>query len=143
MNTESNSPDPIDAPAPGKPKEKNGAPSAKGAPPAAKPTAAAADRADRRGDERAQHVDAFEKRQERPGDAGLANEARPGLGTRADEAEPKPAPGAHRPDRREPRAPEAAKKFQPPRPDPQEQGADSLAQEEQRSTGVSGHSSGT
>ncbi len=69
------------------------------------------------------------QRRRRPGEVGLANEARPGLGTRAAGREAgAPAGGAAIPPVR--------------RPAPREQDSDSLAQEMQRSTGVSGHTSG-
>ena len=70
-----------------------------------------------------------EQRQRRPGEAGLANEARPGLGTRAAEKETSAAAESD----------QAAPVRRPPR---REQDSASLAQEMQRSTGVSGHSSG-
>lgn len=74
--------------------------------------------------------------------AGLANEPRPGLGARQEE-HPEPAPRAPRRDDAEPRAPAAAKNYRAPRPEPQETDPASLEQELQRSTGVSGHMSGT
>lgn len=88
-------------------------------------------------------MDAFEKRSRPPGEAGLANEARPGLGTRADEKSETPAAPKRTESEGEPRAVEAARMYHPPRPDPQEQNPDSMAQEYQRSTGVSGHMGGT
>jgi hypothetical protein len=84
----------------------------------------------------------FPKRTARPErSAGLANEARPGLGSRADEA----APGADAPGPDD--APEANSKSKPratprgyekPRPEPREQAPDSMAHELERQTGASG-----
>lgn len=91
-----------------------------------------------------------EQRLPRPGAAGLANENRPGLGTRADptsnrqeyqghggSAAPGGKPASDEPDRA---AAQAAQSTE--RPAPREQRSDSLAQEEQRSTGMSGQSGG-
>jgi hypothetical protein len=100
-----------------------------------------ADRPDRRAGERAQHGDALKKRELRPGEVGLANEARPGLGTRGDESRAKPQKDLPL-DSGAPRAPEAAKTHRSPRPAPQEP-ADALTQEQERSTGISGQSGGT
>lgn len=80
------------------------------------------------------------QRTERPGEAGLANENRPGLGTRAESKEGEADP------RRRPVDVQRAASDQgqtTKRPDPREQRSDSLAQEQQRSTGMSGMSSGT
>lgn len=104
--------------------------------------AAGADRADRKGAERDQHVDAFKKRELRPGSSGLANEARPGLGTRADEGAAKREEGAPLKPWRS-RATKAAKSYREPPPAPQEEPADELVQEQERSTGMSGQSAGT
>ncbi|HVS53190.1 MAG TPA: hypothetical protein VHD62_12610 [Opitutaceae bacterium] len=68
----------------------------------------------------------FPERTRRPGTAGLANDARPGLGTRRESSD-------------EPVDTEPIK-YRQPRPAPREQNSQSLAQEEQRDTGVSGHS---
>jgi hypothetical protein len=84
----------------------------------------------------------FPERTKRPGHVGLANEARPGLGTRA-HGDDTPA-GFVEIDVADveglqsvpPRAPET-------KHEPVEQDADSMAQELQRDTGVSGHSGGT
>jgi hypothetical protein len=100
-----------------------------------------------------------------PGEAGLANESRPGLGSRSSEQEPPEGePGASE----QPQAPNAAPREhkedarqgatsgQQPRPaavprpptapeihEPREQQADSFEQQQERSTGVSGHTSGS
>jgi hypothetical protein len=80
-----------------------------------------------------------EQRVQRPGEAGLANENRPGLGTRAE--------GGDQPDPRDRPVDvqrQASDQGQTTkRPEPREQKSDSLAQEQQRSTGMSGMSSGT
>jgi hypothetical protein len=86
----------------------------------------------------------FPHRTECPSEAGLANQARPGLGPREgcndDGVKPllgrgaKPAPHDHDPLGRD--AP------LPPR-EPREQKPDSPAHEEERDTGMSGQSSGT
>jgi hypothetical protein len=86
----------------------------------------------------------FPKRTKKPGKAGLANEVRPGLGTRADPADaariakraPKEAKSKSKP-KATPRG------YEEPRPEPREQPADSFAHEQERSTGVSGHSGNT
>jgi hypothetical protein len=67
------------------------------------------------------------RRTERPGRVGLANEVRPGLGTRADTK------------KRSKRGGHYAKR----RPAPREQAPDSMAHELERSTAMSGQSSGT
>ncbi len=88
----------------------------------------------------------FPKRQQKPGEVGLANEARPGLGTRADDADPanaddKPAtPAKSATDSGQPKATRYG--YEEPRPAPREQPPDSLAHEQERSTGASGQSSG-
>ena len=92
--------------------------------------------------ESAESIETFAERRKRPGQVGLANEARPGLGSRAQ---------SYDDDRAQiveidvadveglqsilPRPPERSHEAS-------EQDADSLAQEMQRDTGVSGHSSG-
>ncbi len=94
-----------------------------------------------------QSRETFAQREKRPGEVGLANEARPGLGTRADDTE-KPAvveasPRSKRRPRRafddnsQPRATPYA--YDEPRPEPREQAPDSMAHEQERSTGASGH----
>lgn len=93
--------------------------------------------------ERAQHLDAFKKRTRRPGKGvGLANEPRPGLGTRAVEPDIQRKEGAPLKPWRA-RAAKAAKTYQPPRPEPQEEPDDERLQAEERSTGMSGQSAGT
>ena len=95
--------------------------------------------------ERAAARDAVGERERRPGDAGLANEARPGFGTRANEEEVNPAP--RRPRGRGLRgpvsqsgAPKATRYgYEEPRPEPREQASDSLAHDQERSTAASGH----
>lgn len=82
------------------------------------------------------------QRTTRPGHAGLANEVRPGLGTRAETREDEGKDGASL------KAPDVQRAASDggqttKRPEPREQRSDSLAQEQQRSTGVSGMSSGT
>ncbi|MEO7414374.1 MAG: hypothetical protein ABIZ81_13560 [Opitutaceae bacterium] len=84
-------------------------------------------------------IETFPLRSKRPGQVGLANEARPGRGTRADEdrariveidvADVEGLQSVILP------PPETAH-------EPSEQDSDSLAQELQRDTGVSGHSGG-
>ena len=79
----------------------------------------------------------FSHRTERPGDAGLANAARPGLGTRAGER----AGTGHRQDEkpvRQDHEPLGRNAPLPPR-QPREQKPDSPAHERERDTGVSGH----
>lgn len=81
-----------------------------------------------------------EQRGQRPGEAGLANEARPGLGSRA-ESHPHATPGK----KIDPAAIKRAASDQgqtTARPEPREQRSDSYEQELQRSTGASGMSSG-
>lgn len=90
----------------------------------------------------------FAQREKRPGEVGLANEARPGLGTRADNSEDSVAasvasgPRSKRRPRRaddtsQPRATPYG--YEEPRPEPREQAPDSMAHEQERSTGASGH----
>jgi hypothetical protein len=79
----------------------------------------------------------FPRRTDPPGEAGLANETRPGLGTRRDE----PFPGE--PPRAEEGVADPESSREPndkpvPR-EPQEQMPDSWAHEAERQTGVSGH----
>lgn len=94
-----------------------------------------------------------EQRITRPGETGLANENRPGLGTRGDPtanqqdkqgqggaAQQSAKAGAKGAKKGSPSVDPAAGKK--PRPAPQEQNSNSLEQEEQRSTGMSGQSSG-
>lgn len=102
---------------------------------------AGANQPDRQGEKQGRHADAAQ-RTRRPGPAGLANEARPGLGTRADRGDSKPEEG--RPLRTgRPRAQKAAKTYREPTPPPQEEPADEMIREQEHSTGVSGQSAGT
>jgi hypothetical protein len=80
-----------------------------------------------------------EQRTEPPGEAGLANENRPGLGTRAAHTDQPLTRG--RPVDVQRQASDQGQTTK--RPEPREQRSDSLAQEQQRSTGMSGMSSGT
>ena len=89
----------------------------------------------------------FPEREKRPGQVGLANEARPGLGTRS-EAETvrndPSAPGKKKTapdDKGKPKATRYA--YEEPRPEPREQDPNSLAHEQERSTGASGHMGNT
>jgi hypothetical protein len=94
----------------------------------------------------------FLRRVDPPGKAGLANETRPGIGTRADEPFPG-EPGPEKSDRgtegttlgnvakRQHSGREPNDKALPR--EAQEQRPDSWAQEAERSTGVSGHSGST
>lgn len=100
----------------------------------------------------------FAQRTKAPGEVGLANEARPGRGTRAKTAAGKDGagktkkkkPGAtSKPARRksvahdhEPLGRVAPLPPAKPRATPREQPSNSLAHEQERDTGVSGHMSG-
>jgi hypothetical protein len=82
----------------------------------------------------------FPKRTKRPGEAGLANEARPGLGSRGRlDQTAGDKKSSNTPHDTEPQGRNAVL---PPR-QPREQPSDSLAHELERDTGVSGQSSGT
>jgi hypothetical protein len=91
-----------------------------------------------------------EQRTQRPGETGLANENRPGLGTRADPTsnqQEKQGQGGAAKQPGKDGAKGGSRTVDPnagkPRPAaPQEQRSDSKQQEEQRSTGMSGQSSG-
>jgi hypothetical protein len=86
----------------------------------------------------------FPERTREPRDAGLANEARPGLGTRADDKDPSAIPNTPAKKSRSEEKPRATKHgHEEPRPEPREQAPDSMAHEQERSTGVSGHSGNT
>jgi hypothetical protein len=88
--------------------------------------------------------DTFPKRTRKPGDGGLANEARPGLGTRADEIDPAAIPTEPPKGVKPGSKPQATPHgYEEPRPEPREQSPDSMAHEQERSTGVSGHSGNT
>jgi hypothetical protein len=86
----------------------------------------------------------FPERTKKPGAAGLANEARPGLGSRADDPEasaatqqkPKKGKGGIGPT-------DSRHLHVEPRPEPREQPSNSMAHELERSSGVSGQSGGT
>jgi hypothetical protein len=84
----------------------------------------------------------FPQRTRKPGSAGLANEARPGLGTRGSESEDAAARAAQPLDSSEQGSEPhvTTRSYEEPRPEPREQSPDSFAHEEERSTGVSGHS---
>lgn len=94
--------------------------------------------------------ESFPPRTRKPGEVGLANEARPGLGTRgqppAAGKSPPRAPGASGTNRirsdREPLGRDAPLPPAKPRPKRREQAPDSLAHELERATGVSGQTSG-
>ena len=88
--------------------------------------------------------ESFPQRKRKPGQVGLANEARPGLGTRGDNVDPASGPEADAGGEQDPEAkPEATEHgYEEPRPEPREQAPDSLAHDQERSTGVSGQSSG-
>lgn len=82
------------------------------------------------------------QRVQRPGEAGLANEKRPGLGTRSEKEQqlpPKPKAAETAPP-----IDERARLPKPPldRPAPQEQDPASLAHEYERATGMSGQTGG-
>ena len=79
----------------------------------------------------------------KPREMGLANEARPGLGTRADNPDPAAIPDASPKEAKSGSKPKATKHgYEEPRAEPREQPSDSRAHDEERSTGVSGQSSG-
>jgi hypothetical protein len=80
-----------------------------------------------------QSKETFEHRTERPGEAGLANERRPGLGSRG-RGEQKPAPTKFVAQDSEPLGRNAPL---PPR-QPREQKPDARAAEQERDTGASG-----
>lgn len=94
-------------------------------------------------------IETFPLRTKPPGKVGLANEVRPGLGTRAVDAKTgqslgdskKPASDGSTKDNRNLDQPLRQPPAEPH--EPSEQDSDSLAQEQQRSSGVSGHSGGT
>lgn len=117
-------------------------------PPASSPAGHTAPKPSPGADESRESIDTSPLRTKRPGQVGLANEARPGLGTRSTEADPsRTALEAEKAENAE--LTSAAKDNSavphPPeeRPAPSEQNADSLEQQQQRSTGVSGHAGAT
>ncbi len=87
----------------------------------------------------------FAQREKKPGEAGLANEARPGLGTRADEPATTDSERPKARGRRKAKVEDTGKPkatpygYEEPRPEPREQAPDTLAHEQERSTGTSGH----
>ena len=86
----------------------------------------------------------FPKRTRKPGDVGLADEVRPGLGSRAFYADPSPIPEGPPEEATSTAKPEATPRgYEEPPPEPREQPPDSMAHEQQRSTGVSGHMGNT
>jgi hypothetical protein len=114
------------------------------APPPPPATKDAAGRSAKGAPESPQSRQTFPKRSRKPGAAGLANEARPGLGTRADEADPNAGPGEIPKEAKSQSKPKATPHaYEEPRPEPREQRPDSLAHEQERSTGVSGHTGNT
>lgn len=94
--------------------------------------------------ETAESRETFAEREKRPGEVGLANEARPGLGTRAEDEEARndPAEARERVDKplvKDSGKPKATRYgYSEPRPEPREQDANSLAHELERQTGASG-----
>ena len=93
----------------------------------------------------------FPRRTKTPGEVGLANEARPGLGTRADVIKAKTTTKKSatkikklKPSRHdaEPLGRVAPLPPAKPRPAPREQPPNSLGHEQERDTGVSGHTGG-
>ncbi len=84
----------------------------------------------------------------RPGEAGLANENRPGLGTRGDlvtiesESEKSGQSGGAAGGKTDTQRAAARQATKDSRPSPREQDSESLEQEQQRSTGMSGQSGG-
>jgi hypothetical protein len=84
----------------------------------------------------------IKQRTKKPRNVGLANEARPGLGTRGDDrARSSETPMKEAKSRSKPQA--TTHGYEEPRPEPREQASDSMAHEQERSTGVSGHSGNT
>jgi hypothetical protein len=87
-------------------------------------------------------IETFPERTKRPGEVGLANESRPGLGTRSRDERKAAQPPFHAKNN----VGEAESGIQPPptrRPEPEEQDPNSRQHELERDTGVSGHSGGT
>jgi hypothetical protein len=83
----------------------------------------------------------FSKRTKKPRGVGLANEARPGLGTRSDDPNPDAIPKTSPKEAKSDSKPQATPHgYEEPRPEPREQAPDSMAHEQERSSGVSGHS---
>jgi hypothetical protein len=91
-------------------------------------------------------IKALPLRAKKPGQVGLANETRPGLGTRAyGNSSEEPSVSEEQPPTENRANKRPAKVPKPPieRGERSEQDPTSLAQEQQRSTGVSGHAGGT
>ena len=87
--------------------------------------------------------ESFPERTRKPGDVGLANEARPGLGSRSDEQAEQPPSSSAPPEAKSGGKPKATPRgYEEPRPEPRDQPPDTLAHEEERSTGMSGQSGG-
>jgi hypothetical protein len=87
---------------------------------------------------------AVSNRQKKPGHAGLANESRPGLGTRNDDPDPAHMPEGQTAEGKQHGRPKATMHgYEEPRPEPREQTDDPLTRDEERSTGVSGHMGNT
>ena len=88
----------------------------------------------------------FAQREKRPGQVGLANEARPGLGSRAENEAARNDPAAasdmiDKPLVKDSGKPKATRYgYSEPTPEPREQAPNSFAHEEERSTGASGQS---
>jgi hypothetical protein len=97
--------------------------------------------------ESSESIATFPLHKKRPGQAGLANEVRPGLGTRGTDADPRenePAERGVASNAKKRRLADTPLPIPPERQSaPSEQDSDSLAQQQQRSTGVSGHAGGT
>jgi len=95
--------------------------------------------------ESAESRETFAKREKRPGQVGLANEARPGLGTRAEDEEARNDPAETREMVDKPLVKDSGKPkatrygYSEPRPEPREQNPNALATELERQTGASGH----
>jgi hypothetical protein len=89
-------------------------------------------------------IQTFPLRTKRPGNVGLANEMRPGLGTRGD-SNPDVSSDPDLARAEDDEGGSARTVPHPPekRGEPSEQDPNSLEQEQQRSTGVSGHAGAT
>ena len=89
--------------------------------------------------ESAASKETFGKRTKKPGRVGLANEARPGLGSRRNEAAPTARPPKRKPAKESGKPRATPRGYEEPRPEPREQPSDTMAHELERSTGTSGH----
>ncbi len=87
-------------------------------------------------------IESFPERTRKPGEVGLANEARPGLGSRSDAAAGAEKPKAVKKPKTKGKPTATKRGYEEPRPEPREQSPDSLAHEQERQTGMSGQSSG-